>query len=64
LPWWLVTILALIAVVAAAALVSAVLDGGHHEGMPETTGTVQLATRGTAPAPGRQERPAAPVPTP
>jgi Protein of unknown function (DUF2510) len=46
LPWWLVTILALIATAAAAALVSAVLDGGHHEGMPETTGTVQLATPG------------------
>jgi hypothetical protein len=42
LPWWLVTILALIAAVAGAAIFSAVLDSGHHEGMPETTGAAVL----------------------
>jgi hypothetical protein len=36
LPWWLVTILALIAVAVAAFIIDAVLSGGHHENAGKT----------------------------
>jgi hypothetical protein len=37
LPWWLVTILALVAALVAGAIINAVLDSGRRDGMRSTT---------------------------